>query len=189
MKPVFNRTNPGQIDISCQTDADMKLGTEQLFSVLRPRHRLRPLFNVRSQALVLEGSRESSRVMTTLLGGIALFSFIVGGIGIMNIMLVSVTERTSEVRIRKAPRGTVRQIMVQFFVEAVVITVIKGVIGTVPGAVAAQVMGHVLKPKMFVQPASVPLTVVVSSSVGIFLGLYPARRAGRSHPVDALRYE
>ena len=127
--------------------------------------------------------------MTSLLGSIALVSLLVGGIGIMNIMLVSVTERTREIGIRKAVGATAHHIMTQFLIEAVVIAALGGLIGIGVGVAAAQVMGRLLQWAVYVRPLPVVLSVVVSGSAGIFFGLYPARRAARLNPIDALRYE
>jgi putative ABC transport system permease protein len=195
MRRIFSRTNLSEIDITCNTEADMELATEQIVSLLRQRHRLRPPFpdnddfNVRNQAQMLEASQESSKVMTSLLGSIALVSLLVGGIGIMNIMLVSVTERTREIGIRKAVGATAHHIMTQFLIEAVVIAVMGGLIGIGLGVAVAEVMGRVLQWAVFIQPSSVVLSVVVSGTAGIFFGIYPARRAARLNPIDALRYE
>ncbi len=195
MRRVFSRTNLSEIDITCNTEADMELATEQIVSLLRNRHRLRPPFpdsddfNVRNQAQMLEARQESSNVMTTLLGGIALVSLLVGGIGIMNIMLVSVTERTREIGIRKAVGATAHHVMVQFLIEAVVIAIMGGLIGIAVGVAAAQIMGHVLEWAIYVNPWSIAVSVAVSGSVGVFFGIYPARRAARLNPIDALRFE
>jgi putative ABC transport system permease protein len=195
MRRIFNRTYLSEIQVSCNTEGDMDLATEEIVSLLRQRHKLRPPFpenddfNVRSQAQILQASQQSSQVMTSLLGGIALVSLLVGGIGIMNIMLVSVTERTREIGIRKAVGATAHHILVQFLIEAVVIAVMGGLMGIALGVGAAEVMGRLLQWSVSVEPASVVLSVFVSGSAGIFFGIYPARRAARLHPIDALRYE
>jgi putative ABC transport system permease protein len=195
MRRVFNRTNLSEIDVTCNSEADMELATEQIVSLLRNRHHLRPPFpdnddfNVRNQAQMLEARQESSNVMTTLLGGIALVSLLVGGIGIMNIMLVSVTERTREIGIRKAVGATAHHIMVQFLIEAVVIAIMGGLIGIGAGVAAAEVLGRVLQWAIFINPWSVAVSVAVSGSVGTVSGIYPAVRAARLNPIDALRYE
>jgi len=195
MRRVLNRTHLSEIDVTCNTEADMDLATEQIVSLLRQRHKIRPPFadnddfNVRSQSQILEASQQSSQVMTSLLGGIALVSLLVGGIGIMNIMLVSVTERTREIGIRKAVGATAHHILTQFLIEAVTIAVIGGLVGIGLGIAAAQTMGRLLQWSVFVAPSSVVLSVVVSGSAGIFFGIYPARRAARLNPIDALRFE
>jgi putative ABC transport system permease protein len=107
----------------------------------------------------------------------------------MNIMLVSVTERTREIGIRKAVGATGRDILLQFLIEAVVIAVMGGLLGIVLGAAAATVVGRALQWSVYIDPASVALSVIVSASAGIFFGIYPARRAAGLNPIDALRYE
>jgi putative ABC transport system permease protein len=195
MRRVFNQTFLNEIDVTCRTEADMELATEQIVSLLRQRHRLRPPFpdsddfHVRSQAQILQASQQSSATMTSLLGGIALVSLLVGGIGIMNIMLVSVTERTREIGIRKAVGATAQHILVQFLIEAVVIAALGGLIGIGLGVGVAQVMGRILGWNVYIGPSSVVLSVLVSGSAGVFFGLYPARRAARLNPIEALRYE
>jgi putative ABC transport system permease protein len=195
MRRILNKTYLSEINVTCNTAEDMDLATEQIVSLLRQRHHLRPPFpenddfNVRSQAQLLEASQESSSVMTSLLGGIALVSLLVGGIGIMNIMLVSVTERTREIGIRKAVGATSHHILVQFLIEAVVIAIIGGLVGIGLGAAAAHVMARLLQWSVFINPVAVVASVVVSGSAGIFFGIYPARKAARLHPIEALRYE
>ncbi len=195
MRRVFNRTYLSEIDVSCNTEHDMEMATEQIANLLRQRHELRPPFpdnddfNVRSQSQILQASQQSSQVMTSLLGSIALVSLLVGGIGIMNIMLVSVTERTREIGIRKAVGATGHHIMMQFLIEAVVIALMGGLLGIVLGVTGAESVGHLMHWSVFIEPASVIVSVVVSGSAGIFFGIYPARRAASLNPIEALRYE
>ena len=195
MRRVFNRTHLSEIDVSCRTENDMALATEQIVSLMRDRHKLLPPFpdiddfNVRSQAEILQASAASSGTMTSLLGGIALVSLLVGGIGIMNIMLVSVTERTREIGIRKAVGATSHDIMVQFLVEALIITTLGGLVGIGLGVSIAAALGKVLGWDVAFQPAAIVVAVVVSGGIGIFFGLYPARKAAHLNPIDALRYE
>ena len=195
MRRVFNRTYLNEIDVSCNAEHDMELATEQIVNLLRQRHQLRPPFpdnddfNVRSQSQILQASQQSSQVMTSLLGSIALVSLLVGGIGIMNIMLVSVTERTREIGIRKAVGATGHHILMQFLIEAVVIALLGGLLGILAGVVIAESVGHLMHWSVFIQPASVIVSVVVSGSAGIFFGIYPASRAARLNPIEALRYE
>ena len=195
LRRVFNRTSLNEIDVSCNTEADMVVATEQIASLLRERHKLRPPypdnddFQVRSQSQILAASAASSGTMTSLLGGIALVSLLVGGIGIMNIMLVSVTERTREIGIRKAVGATGHNILTQFLIEALVISLLGGFIGIVVGVVMGQVAGAALGVPAMIQPMIVILAVAVSGGVGIFFGIYPARRAASLNPIDALRFE
>lgn len=195
MRRVFNRTFLNEINLMCRTEKDIPLAMEQLTTLMRQRHKLRPPFpdnddfHVRSQSQILEASAQSSQTMTALLGGIALVSLIVGGIGIMNIMLVSVTERTREIGIRKAVGATSRHILMQFIVEALVISVIGGLLGIAVGAGAVKLITHMLQWSAIVEPSSVVLAVAVSAAVGMFFGIYPAYRAAKLNPIDALRYE
>ncbi len=195
LRRVFNRTWLNSINVSCRTPEDMNLATEKINTLLRERHKIKPPypenddFMVRSQSQILEASAQSSATMTSLLGGIALVSLLVGGIGIMNIMLVSVTERTREIGIRKAVGATGHNILMQFLIEAMVISLIGGFLGIALGVGLAQVVSAVLKVPPVVQPAVVALAVIVSGGVGIFFGIYPARQAARLNPIDALRYE
>ena len=195
MRRVFSRDHLNEIDVTCRTEGDMPLATEQIVALMRERHKLRPPFpdnddfNVRSQSEILAASAASSGTMTSLLGGIALVSLLVGGIGIMNIMLVSVTERTREIGIRKAVGATSHDIMTQFLVEALIITTMGGLIGIAVGVGMASMLGKALGWEVTFQPLSIIISVVVSAGIGIFFGLYPASKAAHLHPIDALRYE
>jgi putative ABC transport system permease protein len=195
MRRVFNRDWLNEIDVSCKTENDMVAATEQIASLLRDRHKLRPPypdnddFQVRSQSQILEASAASSKTMTSLLGGIALVSLLVGGIGIMNIMLVSVTERTREIGIRKAVGATGHNILTQFLIEAMVISILGGILGIVIGVGMGRIMSSLLHAPAIIQPQVVLLAVLVSGGVGVFFGIYPARRAASLNPIDALRFE
>jgi macrolide transport system ATP-binding/permease protein len=161
--------------------------------LLRDRHRIPPAgqddFMVISQEDVLSTMESVSMTLTLLLASIAGISLLVGGIGIMNIMLVSVTERTREIGIRKAIGARRKDIMLQFLTEAVILSVIGGLSGWVLGAVAARVISAVGKLSAVVSPATVLLAVGFSLTVGIFFGIYPARKASRLDPIESLRYE
>ena len=195
MRRVFNRNSLSNLAVMCRTEKDMDLAMEQIVSLMRQRHKRHPPYpdnddvNVRSQAQILEASAQSSGIMTSLLGGIALVSLLVGGIGVMNIMLVSVTERTREIGIRKAVGATSHDVMTQFLIEAVVISLLGGIIGIMLGATLALLGGKLLSLPTLVQPATVLLAVGVSGAIGIFFGIYPARKAARLNPIDALRFE
>ena len=195
MRRVLNHTWLNEIDITCRTEKDMDLATEQIVSLMRARHKLRPPFpdnddfNVRSQAELVQASATATQTMTALLGSIALVSLLVGGIGIMNIMLVSVTERTREIGIRKAVGATSRHILLQFLVEALIITTLGGLIGMGLGVGVATVLGRLLQWNILFQPAYFVLSVGVSAAIGIFFGIYPARKAAGLNPIEALRYE
>jgi putative ABC transport system permease protein len=195
MRRVFNRTYLSEIDMMCATEADIDLATEQVVSLLRQRHKLRPPFpdnddfNDRSQSQILQASAQSSGVMTALLGSIAFVSLMVGGIGIMNIMLVSVTERTREIGIRKAVGARRHDILMQFVIEALVIAVMGGFIGIALGVGTVLIITHFLGWNALIQVSSIILSVVVSGAIGLFFGIFPAVRAASLNPIDALRYE
>jgi putative ABC transport system permease protein len=131
----------------------------------------------------------SSRVMTALLAGVASVSLLVGGIGIMNMMLVSVTERTREIGLRMAVGARGRDVLLQFLTEAVVLSCLGGVVGIVLGIAASGGVARALRWSTVVTPESIVIAVAVAASVGVFFGFYPARQASRLDPIDALRFE
>jgi len=161
--------------------------------VLRREHRIRQGkpddFQIRSQADFLNTLGETTQVFTFLLSGIAAVSLLVGGIGIMNIMLVSVTERTREIGVRKALGATRRNILLQFLIEAVVLCCMGGVVGILLGATGATVMSRTAGWNTQVSPAAVGLAFAFSALVGVLFGVWPARRAAALDPIVALRYE
>ncbi len=169
------------------------LAQQQIEVLLRERHRLRPEedndFNVRNLADVAQLAEESGRVMTLLLGSIASVSLIVGGIGIMNIMLVSVTERTREIGIRMAIGATESDVQRQFLIEAVVLSLMGGILGIIIGVSTSSIISKVLRWPTQVSPVAIVVAVFFSIGVGIFFGFYPARKAARLDPIEALRYE
>jgi putative ABC transport system permease protein len=195
MRRVLNTTHLSEIDVSCRTEKDMDLATEQITSLLRQRHKVQPPyetnddFNVRSPSQIQEALSATSKTMTTLLGGVALVSLLVGGIGIMNIMLVSVTERTREIGIRKAVGATNTDIMAQFLIEALVISVLGGAIGIILGGTTVALISHMTGWTSAIQVPVVVLSVLVSAGVGIFFGIFPAYRAAHLNPIEALRFE
>ena len=165
---------------------------EQITELLRQRHRIQYQeddFTVTSQQDILGVFNQVTDILTIFLGSIAAISLLVGGIGIMNIMLVSVTERTREIGIRKAVGARRRDITIQFMIEAIVLSIIGGIIGIGFGAIAAAVVNttDVLTTRISFQ--AVALAVSFSLAVGLFFGIYPATRAGSLNPIDALRYE
>ncbi len=166
---------------------------EQIESLLRERHRLRPDeendFNVRNWTDVAEVADQAGRVMTLLLSSIASVSLIVGGIGIMNIMLVSVTERTREIGIRMAIGATDADVQRQFLIEAVVLSLLGGLTGVAVGVASSGIISNVLSWPTVISPLAIAVAVVFSIAVGVFFGFYPARKAARLDPIEALRYE
>ena len=161
--------------------------------LLRLRHKLRPGqpndFFVRNLSSILEARANSSRVMNLLLPAVASISLIVGGIGIMNIMLVSVTERTREIGLRMAVGAKGRDILLQFLIEAVTLSLIGGVIGVVFGICGSYIIAMIGNSPAIVQPFSIFLAFGFAAAVGVFFGFYPARKAARLNPIEALRYE
>jgi putative ABC transport system permease protein len=146
-------------------------------------------FTVRDNAEVVNMRTESTNTITSLLAGVALVSLIVGGIGIMNIMLVSVTERTREIGLRMAVGAKGRNVLLQFLIEAVLLSVVGGTLGIGAGIGAAKYMSGELSVPFVVRPDIVVVAVAVSAAVGIVFGLFPARKASRLDPITALRYE
>jgi putative ABC transport system permease protein len=166
---------------------------EQITLLLRQRHRIGPDreddFNVRNLSDIAEAAQSTARVMAILLGSVAGISLLVGGIGIMNIMLVSVTERTREIGIRMAVGARSRDIMLQFLVEAVVMAATGGLIGIVLGIGSSEVLKEWAQWPTLVSPSIVAIAFLFSGAVGVFFGFYPAKKAAGLDPIDALRYE
>jgi putative ABC transport system permease protein len=166
---------------------------QQITALLRDRHRIRPGqdddFFVRNLADMADLADQNARLFTILLGSIASISLLVGGIGIMNIMLVSVTERTREIGIRMAIGATEQDVQQQFLIEAVVLSVVGGAIGILSGMGASYLITQTLGWPVLVSPTAIFAAVLFSMAVGIFFGFYPARKAARLDPIDALRYE
>jgi putative ABC transport system permease protein len=166
---------------------------EQIASLLRQRHRIGAErdddFNVRNLSDIAEAATTTARVMAVLLGSVASISLLVGGIGIMNIMLVSVTERTREIGIRMAVGARSRDIMLQFLVEAVVMAATGGVIGILLGIGSSEVLKEWAQWPTLIDPTIVAIAFLFSGAVGVFFGFYPAKKAADLDPIDALRYE
>ena len=180
------------ITASAVDEAHMDSAMTQITDLLRVRHRIQYQeddFTVTSQKDILGVLNQITSILTVFLASIAAISLLVGGIGIMNIMLVSVTERTREIGIRKAVGAKRSDIMLQFLIEAMVLSILGGLIGIAFGGSAALIVTAtgVLVTKVSLQ--SVALAVGFSLAVGLFFGLYPATRAASLHPIDALRYE
>jgi len=172
---------------------DMNLAMIEVERVIRREHKIRPGmdydFQIRRQADLLSTLEDTTKTFTRLLAGIAAVSLLVGGIGIMNIMLVSVTERTREIGIRKALGATRKVILTQFLVEALVLCLLGGTVGVLLGSVGAVVLAKMNSWNTSVSFAAIGLAFVFSGLVGVFFGMWPARRAANLDPIVALRYE
>jgi len=180
------------ISVSAISEARIDAAIEQITWLLRERHKIQYQeddFTVISQKDLLGVMNQVTEILTLVLASIAAISLLVGGIGIMNIMLVSVTERTREIGIRKALGAKRRDILMQFLIEALVLSAIGGVVGILFGAGVASAVNATGVLVTFVSPQAVILAVGFSLAVGLFFGLYPARRAAMLNPIDALRYE
>jgi len=193
MKRVIGGTTLRGINVQVASPNDLAPGQQQIIELLRQRHNIRPGrdddFTVRNQQEIAEAATATSKVMTLLLGAIASVSLVVGGIGIMNIMLVSVTERTREIGVRLAVGAHGRDILTQFLIEAVTLSSIGGVIGIVIGLGTSQVLSKVAHWPTLISITSIIVAFFFSAAVGIFFGFYPAREAARLDPIEALRYE
>ncbi len=197
-KKVLGKSNSnpravGAISVKIRPGEDMSEAESQLRELLRQRHRLQPYqdddFTVRNLSEILQTQEASSKVMTYLLAAIASVSLLVGGIGIMNIMLVSVTERTREIGLRMAVGARGRDILGQFLIEAVTLSLIGGVIGIAAGVGGAEALSYFAEWRTLVAPQAIGLAFGFAAAVGVFFGFYPARKAARLDPIEALRYE
>ena len=183
----------GSIQIKVREGADMKAAEERMRELLRQRHRLQTGqdddFTIRNLSEILAAREESSRVMALLLAAIASVSLLVGGIGIMNIMLVSVTERTREIGLRMAVGARGRDILSQFLVEAVTLSLIGGLIGVALGVAGDAAVARFAGWPTELSTGAIALAVGFAAAIGIFFGYYPARKASKLSPIEALRYE
>ncbi len=181
------------IDVSAVSMARSMEAKEQIEEILRIRHKIAPGaeddFHVTNMSDIAEGAAESTKIMTILLGGIASVSLLVGGIGIMNIMLVSVTERVREIGIRMSVGARERDILLQFLTEAIVLSLLGGIIGIGVGVLSSNLISHLAGWKTLVSIGAIALAFLFSASVGVFFGFYPARKASKLDPIEALRYE
>jgi putative ABC transport system permease protein len=183
----------GTIWVKVLEGYDMKVVEDQVRQLLRQRHRLQPGqdddFSLRNLAEVAAAQEASSRVLALLLAAVASVSLVVGGIGIMNIMLVSVTERTREIGLRMAVGARTRDILGQFLVEAVTLSLIGGLAGIAIGVGGAFAVAQVAGWRIVIAPEAIALAVAFAFAIGVFFGFYPARKAARLNPVEALRFE
>jgi putative ABC transport system permease protein len=195
-KQLFGQTFPGMVrNIAVQAwgPDDVKQVETQLKELLRQRHRIQPNqdndFSVRNLTELMSSREESANVMSLLLGAIASISLIVGGIGIMNIMLVSVTERTREIGIRIAVGAKSRDILLQFLIESLVLSLMGGILGIGIGILGTVVLSSFTQWPTLFSIQAILLAFLFSGSVGVFFGFYPARKASLLNPIEALRYE
>ncbi len=178
---------------SAITEEKIPAATEEITEVLKERHRLGssedPDFTIRTQSDIANAATATSKILTILLASIASISLLVGGIGIMNIMLVSVTERTREIGIRMSVGARGRDVLLQFLIEALLISLLGGLIGIGLGIMVSQVIANLMSWPVTITIQSILMSFIFSSAIGIFFGWYPARKAARLNPIDALRYE
>ncbi len=193
MKRIAGEKYLRSINLQIASSDLMEITQQQITSLLRQRHRLTEGrdddFNVFNQKEIADTVNSISKVITLLLGSIAGISLLVGGIAIMNIMLVSVTERTREIGIRIAVGAQPGDIRLQFLIEAITLSLLGGLIGVLCGIGASRVVGTVADFKAIVSTGSILLAFSVSSAIGVFFGFYPAHKAAALNPIDALRYE
>ncbi len=190
---VFGTNRIRSFSIQVADGVPIEQGMVDLERVLRREHKIRPGaendFTIRNQQDVLTTQQEATEVFTSLLASIAAVSLLVGGIGIMNIMLVSVTERTREIGVRKALGATRVNIMMQFLIEALTLCLLGGMLGILAGVGAAVLLSKVMQWNTLISPGAVGIAFLFSAAVGLFFGIWPARRAARLDPITALRYE
>ena len=190
---IYGTKRIRSLSVQVADGVPVEQGMVDLERVLRKEHKIRPGadndFQVRNQQDFLATQQQATQVFTSLLASIAAVSLIVGGIGIMNIMLVSVTERTREIGVRKALGATRLNIMLQFLIEALVLCLTGGVIGIVLGTGAAILLSKLAHWNVLVSPTSIVIAFAFSAMIGLFFGIWPARRAASLDPIIALRYE
>jgi putative ABC transport system permease protein len=190
-QPLANSVNA--ISVRVRDGQSMKAAELEIRELLRQRHKLQSYqeddFWMRNLSEILQAEEASSRVLTILLAAIASVSLLVGGIGIMNIMLVSVTERTREIGLRMAVGARGRDILAQFLVEAVTLSLTGGMIGIVTGLASSYAIAYFAEWRTLINPQAILLAFGFSAAVGIFFGFYPAQKAAQLNPIEALRYE
>lgn len=192
-KRMMSTTNVSQIVASAYTEELIPQATDEITSLLRERHKLAPSenddFNIRTQSQIGDMLKSTTGILTVLLASIASISLIVGGIGIMNIMFVSVTERTHEIGIRMAVGARSSDVLLQFLIEAVFLSFIGGVIGVGLGITASGLVSGIMKWPVTISVNAIAMAFICATATGIFFGWYPARKAANLNPIEALRYE
>ena len=189
---MLHITYVNNIVISADNSSDLSQIESDVTNLLRTRHRVSGTdddFSIQNSQDLIKTMESTTQTLTIFLGSVAAISLLVGGIGIMNIMLVSVTERTKEIGIRKALGATYQMIIVQFLIESILISVTGGLIGVVFGVGAALVVNGVAHFPIYIQPWSVILSFAVCTVTGVFFGWYPAKKAAQLDPIEAIRYE
>jgi putative ABC transport system permease protein len=196
MKRLQSTQFLGSIDVSAVSSSQTQAAKQQITELLRDRHRIQPGsdddFQVQDMSEIAEGAADATNVLTLLLGSIASISLLVGGIGIMNIMLVSVTERIREIGIRMSIGARERDILLQFLAEAIALSLVGGLLGIALGVGVSKILHYIplfATIKTVVSVNWVILAFAISGSIGIFFGFYPARKASKLDPIEALRYE
>ncbi len=193
MKRIARQTFLRTINVQGEETDRMAAVEEDIANLIRDRHHIMPGreddFSIRDQQEIAAAATASTRAMTFLLGAIASVSLVVGGIGIMNIMLVSVTERTREIGIRMAVGAHGSDVLAQFLIEAVVLSLMGGGLGIAAGVGGATLLSRINNWPVLVSTGAIVVAFLFSGAVGIFFGYYPARRAASLNPIDALRYE
>ena len=178
---------------SAKTEPQIPAASQEITDVLKAKHNLGPSedpdFTIRTQTDIASAATATSGILTILLATIASISLLVGGIGIMNIMLVSVTERTREIGIRMSVGARGRDVLLQFLIEALLISLLGGFIGVTLGVLVSQLIVNILNWPVTITIQSILMSFIFSSAIGIFFGWYPARKAAGLNPIDALRYE
>jgi putative ABC transport system permease protein len=192
-KELFGASNVTTIAVEAKNADVMTTAQNEIGYLLLARHKLstptQADFAIFSQNDILSTASSVTGTFTTLLSGIAAISLLVGGIGIMNIMLVTVTERTREIGLRKSLGAKRNLIITQFLIEATILTLVGGFIGMLLGVGISYVLAQVMNTPFVIDPGSIALSIGVSAIIGVVFGLYPARKAALLQPIEALRYE
>jgi putative ABC transport system permease protein len=193
MKVSYGSTGLSSISVEAKSETVMTAAQDEIGYLLLDRHKIASPtnadFSIFSQNDILSTASSITGTFTALLSGIAAISLVVGGIGIMNIMLVTVTERTREIGLRKALGAKKKNIIAQFLVESIILTFAGGVIGMVIGILASFIISKLISLPFTISVGSIGLAIGVSGAIGILFGWYPARKAANLQPIEALRYE